>query len=470
MVLNGSKYLFLSLASAGVVYFFWLANQGAPIDPNHVTLSTKEEILSHQETLVGHYSNKLSLAPSPESDEEIHGTEKLRVFLQETQAAQPLLESNLSTEEKLKLVASIDSPVFDGLKLQASVIEIFPVKVTASEKRTLIFIGHNMVGPKNLGGIQVISISEKSTQTEQNQKGKKAQEKNETKYEIKILQTALFKDCEIHDLAVMNKNDQSYLLAAGQTNAKGFKTPSFLEVLPLENGLIKETPSIKIDLPSYAATSVLFAHDKIITATGDHDGGIVLLDDLTHLNPGIYFYQDLPHQFHELQDTRDLAANNHSIYAISGGQSNLWSLRLKGEGRMGMGAHTKALEGGLIPEAKSSIKVTPNLAYIGLGDGGTQVFDLNSMEKVGEIPQLELNALDSSLTVTNAIYINNKELLTADGEGGSRLFELKSPTTLQQVAHIQFGEKTSVNSIHQFEDFYFFATGLGGVKVVHHQK
>jgi hypothetical protein len=188
------------------------------------------------------------------------------------------------------------------------------------------------------------------------------------------------------------------------------------------------------------------------------------------LTPGHYSLADLDHRFYDLEDARDLASNNHSIYAVSGGQASLWSIRVKGNGRRGPEPFRSVLEGGLIPEAKSSIEVSQSLAYVGLGDGGTQIISLSNLKNSGSIPQYVNDELDSTLTVTNSVFVNDKELFTADGEGGSRLFYVTNKNRLDQVAHIKFGPKTSVNAVKKTGDYVLFAVGLGGVKIARHYK
>lgn len=458
MTPGGTRYLLISILSTGLLVYFWIGVD-EPLNPKHISLNSQNVVLALEDTLVAHYAKKLEdNYQAPQTP--VEKMQEVRVVLQNFQQRLATLKNKSPDDNVLKVISSISSPVIQGNKLQASAIELKELLSSAPNKETLVFIGYNMIGPKNLGAVQIISLKEVKG------KGKKAS----SSLEVTLLQTALLNDCEVHDLKVVEDETGAKLMIAGQVNDESFKTPSFLEILSLDDGIIEDISSVRIDLPSYAATSVLSAHGKVFVSVGDDQGGIVQLNNLSNVNPGKHHYSEIEHEFYELQDARDLAANNHSIYAVSGGQATLWSKRLKGEGSRGSLPVTSVLEGGLIPEAKSSIDVTQNLAYLGLGDGGTQIISLNHLSKAGEVPQMVLEELDSTLTVTNSVYVNDKELFTADGEAGSRLFYLTSPTTLEQVAHIKFGPKTSVNAINKVGDYVVFAVGLGGVKIARHFK
>jgi hypothetical protein len=411
--------------------------------------------LALEDTLITHYEKKLD--PSWSKSETLpEKIKEVRVLLLDyKQRINELKNGPKNNDQLLKLVASISAPTLEGLKLQASDIKIYESassRMKNSKKVTRVYVAYNMVGPKNMGALQIITLNDE-------------EKKNKSSLSLTLNQTVLFKDSEIHGLTIHD----NHLYLTGATSDPLFKTPASLEVFELDDGRISNEESFRIDLPSYAGTSVVAAHDFIFVSVGDDRGGIIQLSEEQLHGKGLKALDQLKHIFYDLQDPRDLAYNKHSVYAVSGGQANLWVKRMKGGGQFDS-PEIILLNGANLPEAKSTIEVTNHLAYMGLGDGGTKIISLNNYSYLGEIPQKNHSELDSTLTVTNAVGISNDEIFTADGEAGSRVFTMTSSGSLKQVANIQFGPKTSVNSVQKVGDYVVFATGLGGVKIAYLSK
>jgi len=451
VISGNSKYILFTLATSGLLFFFWVGTDSPA--PLHLTIQNDEQILALEDTLITHYEKKLD--PTWSKSETLpEKIQEVRVLLLDyKQRINELKKGPKNNDQLLKLVASISAPTLEGLKLQASDIKIYDSSSSDNDKKiTRVYVAYNMVGPKNMGALQIITLNDEK-------------KKNESSLSLTLNQTVLFKDSEIHGLTIHD----NHLYLAGATSNPDFKTPASLEVFELDDGRISNEESFRIDLPSYAGTSVVAAHDFIFVSVGDDRGGIIQLSEEQLHGKGLKALEQLKHTFFDLQDPRDLAYNNHSVYAISGGQANLWVKRMKGNGQFDS-PEVIPLNGANLPEAKSTIEVTNNLAYMGLGDGGTKIISLNNYSYLGEIPQKNHPELDSTLTVTNAVGISNDEIFTADGEGGSRVFTMTGSGSLNQVANIKFGPKTSVNSVQKVGDYVVFATGLGGVKIAYLSK
>ncbi|MCF8059605.1 MAG: hypothetical protein K9K67_09930 [Bacteriovoracaceae bacterium] len=442
---GSSKIFLIFLITLGVFISVWI-NFNSKGGVLHLTISNEDINFPIEETLIALYNKKGNENGfRPIDSDEL--PEKIRVILLDYKGKSGKIKNDPSdTHQLLNLVASIPSPIVEGHRLQASDIKIVPSKLLSKFSVTRIYIAYNMVGPKTLGALQVISLSE---------------DINGRDYptQLTLNQTVLFKDSEVHGLTI--ENDQLFL--AGATNHKAFMTPAMLEVFKLNEGRVISKDSFRIDLPSYAATSVIFAHKDLYISTGDDRGGIIQMPLPRRVDKKILSLNELDHQIYDLQDPRDLAFNSHSVYAVSGGSASLWVKK----------KHSKdtpeviPLRGGNLPEAKSSIEVTNSQAFLGLGDGGTKILSLKNFSLVGEIPQREDDQLDSTLTVTNAVGISDDEIFTADGEAGSRVFSMSNKGTIEQLANINFGPGISVNSVQKVGNYVVFATGLGGVKIAH---
>lgn len=433
-----SKYIIFITLLTGVTYYFWLGFK-SPIGDLHITISNDQALVAMEDSLIAYYKDKIE-----ESKKSPINNENIRVLLQDLNENFffPNPHSPMGDDRSLlKLIASVSSPVIKGQKLQAS--DIFIIKGNVD----LVYVSYNMVGPKSYGGVQILSLDETRD------------------HPVKLEQTLLFKDSEFHGVFA----DGNYLYLAGATTDPSFKSPAFLEILKLKKGVVTNLRGTRIDLPSYAATSVIKGFNRVFVSSGDTMGGITSFSEKKSWPVGIFSAKELRDGFYPLEDPRDLSLNGHSLYAVTGGQSSLWTRRFNGNGRGGLDT-SLPLMGANVPESKSSIIVNNNFAYLGLGDGGTQIRSLANNRILGRIPALELKHLDDALTVTNSVEIHANELFTADGEGGSRLFKIKSNGDIEQLTRIRFSEGTSVNSIKKEGNLVVFATGLGGIKVALQKK
>lgn len=337
----------------------------------------------------------------------------------------------------LQLVASVHSPVYQGKKLQASHVFINHESQQHGASEYLIYVSYNTQGPDFLGAIQILSARRGI---------------------LKLEQTVIFNDSDIHYIEVRANK----LYIAGATNDLRFSTPAMLEIVKLQGGFIPiKFDSSRFDLPSYAATAVLIENGKTYVGVGDIDGGIVKIDSINKYNDEFYKLSDISHSLYPLKDVRDLAVSENNLMALQGTDSGLWVKA------MGKDAEEKfiPLDGGNIAESKSSIDLSDQFVFLGLGDGGTQILSIDDFSLVNKIPQAMVEDLDSSLTVTNSVSAGFNEVYTADGEAGARVFNINKNGQLKQIASIRFKENISVNSVSKFGEYVVFAAGLGGVKI-----
>lgn len=352
-----------------------------------------------------------------------------RAFKSESPKSTILEPGQRFSQDTIVLLAEVSSPVFDNATMQAS--DLF---ISQTETGKKVFVTYSTRGEPFLGAVQIIEIDGIAP---------------------KLLQTVIFRDFDIHSLT--EKNGILYL--AGATSDPKFKSPAALEIITLENGLIPLPLSSKrIDLPSFAAVSVIKVRDQVFVATGNQSGGVVELNNVENVADGVIPYTSLEHQVHELDDARYLDYDEQHIYCVKGTDAGLWVLN-----REAKTSQLFHLNGATIPESKSTVEVADGRVLLALGDGGTQIFDTRTGKVNYSIPQAPHE--DPSLSVTNAASGHYREIYTADGEAGASVFQFDNKGALQHLASINFGAGLSVNAIEYLDGILVAANGNGGVKL-----
>ena len=175
-------------------------------------------------------------------------------------------------------------------------------------------------------------------------------------------------------------------------------------------------------------------------------------------------YKNLSYQFYPLDDARYLAFNNHNIFCVTGANSGLW---VKSRTSSKDDSHFVTLNGAPIPESKSSVELSDKFIFLGLGMAGASILSIDDYKIVGQIPQNEHTDLSKDVTVTNSVSAGLGEVYTADGEAGSRVFEIDEQGQLEELASVRFGPGISVNAVKKYKEYIVYATGLGGIKIAH---
>jgi hypothetical protein len=132
------------------------------------------------------------------------------------------------------------------------------------------------------------------------------------------------------------------------------------------------------------------------------------------------------------------------------------------------------LTGATIEFSKSTVELKDGKAFIGVGDGGTQIVCLSDGSVLQEVAQPLVNGLTADKTVTNAVTAYKRTMFMANGEAGVYVamapenFDKKGCEVepLNIVGSIRFDELQSANHVLYRNDMLFVATGLGGLKIV----
>lgn len=339
--------------------------------------------------------------------------------------------------DTLCLVAEISPPVYNGNTLQASDFRKYKNK---------IYVSYNTRGAPFMGALQIIDVS-------------KIQQPG-------LLQTVIFKNTDIHSLAVKKNN----ILLAGSTSESEYSTPACIEIIKLKNGLISsveeyQSQSRRIDLPSYAATSAIKINKYLGVSVGAEDGGVVFIKFNKSIKLGYNSLTNLEYSLYPLNDARYLSKNKNITGCVKGTNGGIWIINRSEIETEGVEGELINLSGATIPESKSTLQIRNNKAYLGLGDGGAQILDLESKKVLYTIDQIHSDNSASELTVTNAVSYGYKEIFTADGEGGVRVFRINN-SSVDTLAKISFGTGISINAVHYYKKHLILAAGLGGVKIV----
>lgn len=337
----------------------------------------------------------------------------------------------------LTLLAEVASPVVAGEAVQASAVWLSPAIGAV--------VSYNMRGATRLGAldyfIQLLS------------------------YTPRLVSSAAFQDADIHSLGV----DGSYTYAAQASSDPDLSTPAVLERLRLRAFRFTLSDNLKVDLPSFAATSSVSTGDVVYATSGD-GGGVYALDpdDLSVLGE------------YPLDDARwvawDEAGGRIVVAQGTPGRISVFEEGAFPDGSMNL-LDTFSFPGADIPESKSTVEIAGGKAFIAAGPDGVQIMCLDTGEIVGSVPRPDPASLglDPSVVVTNSVTVEDEVMFISNGEAGvyaaagDESFDSSAcdaPQDITVLGSLQFGDLESANHVVYRRGLLFVAAGLGGVKVV----
>ncbi len=324
----------------------------------------------------------------------------------------------------LILVAEVHSPSVDEYQLQSTAVAL------DCEKALISF---NVAGNPYKGGIKVLSIKDK----------------------ISVTSFVKFYDADIHNL---NFFENEVFVATGTSNTVNDQT-AVLEIFGINENQLNIDNAPRIGLGSYAANSVQTSGDYIYVTTGDNE----------NVGGGVYKVGMVSHQVEsnlDLHDARWLDIHDQDLYVLQGtpGKYSVVdqnTFTLKNE------VNVNGME---IPEAKSTIEIHGNMAFIAAGSAGVQIFNINDHALIGEIPVPDPSNPDM---LTNAVAYDKCLLFISNGAGGVYVAKVltdvnDNATTCETVllGYLDFDSLASVNHIAFKGDYLFIAAGLEGIKIV----
>jgi hypothetical protein len=250
-----------------------------------------------------------------------------------------------------------------------------------------------------------------------------------------------------------------------------------LKKIPL-SGMNMQTPSLQVDLPSYAGTGLAPGGGVVFATTGDN-GGMRIINSTTGAVTATV----------NMNDARDVEIlGNGDRLVLAGGSCRDTSVagvscittagtrappKIERYSSAGVLVWSTTLVGASIPESKSTLAVGSTYAAAALGDGGLSLICLADGKVMTTIPQVTVSGLASTLTVTNAVAAAPGMLMTADGQGGVSMYQIESSTTgptsacakvkLTSAGRSTFGDGSSANNISP--GTFGLTIGLFGVKI-----
>lgn len=326
----------------------------------------------------------------------------------------------------LTLVAEVAPPTVGGTSLQATEVQI-------SGNRA--YVGYNVQGETFLGAVEIFDITDTAHPT--------------------LVSKAVFTDADVNGLFVTG-ND---LFLAAATSDASFSKPAALMHMTLVGGKLADSFT-RVGLPSYAGTDVAVSGNNVYASSGADNGYVTVLNKSSLAVTG---------QF-ALADARGLAVENNTVVAVAGTPGRL----IVFDTTISSQTAQYSLSGASIAFSKSTVEVVGGKAFLGMGDGGTQLVCVASGALLGQIARPTVAGLDASVTVTNAVTADKSVLFMANGEAGvymatsDKAFTSNEcdTRTLTMEGKLKFSANQSVNHVTYRSGVLFIASGIGGLKIV----
>lgn len=337
----------------------------------------------------------------------------------------------------LTLVAELEPPVVNGRVVQATSV--------SSRRRFNFLISYNTAEDPFAGAVDYV-ISAFGVAP-------------------RLISSVAFHDSDISAVGL----DDDWIYAAQATGAGSHATPAALERLSLApSGILLENGD-RLDLTSFAATSVLPVGNVVYLTTGD-GGHLYALDASDMSTLGQFALDDARWVAHD--------ADNGRIVVVQGtpGRISIFREGVFSDGSMEL-LNTFAFPGADVPQSKSTVEIVGGKAFIAAGPEGVQVMCLDDGQIVGSVPRPDpaVVGLDPSVVVTNAVTVDEDLMFISNGEAGVYVAAgaaefagtpCGAPQSITMLGHLGFDDLESVNHVDYENKRLLVAAGLGGLKIV----
>jgi hypothetical protein len=337
-------------------------------------------------------------------------------------ADEPQLEKNF----EFTLIAESFPPVFKGVTLQATHVDVY---------NNYAFVSFNLKGMEYLGGVQVLDISIPENPL--------------------IISEAIFPNIDVSSLEYY----ESKLYLAGAydptVNDTTYETPAVIDILSLNSAMQITATDTIIDVPGYVGTDVIVrmvkGSAKIMCTSGNN--GEYLVYDPGSLNKDIGI---------DLADARAVDSYEDKMYVL---KNNPGEVVVVENSAVSM---AYALSENLTPESKSEIAVNEHGIFAAMNAGGLQYLKLDGTD-FQHIPKPEARPgeLEENF-VTNSVAVNNKLVLIGNGGAGAYVGYIGEETndSIALLGKMNFNGSESVNFVYAEDNLVFVASGLGGLKIL----
>lgn len=351
------------------------------------------------------------------------------------------LKSAVAPRYEIYLRAEVDPPSYEGKVLQASHIKIVGNNA---------FVTYNRQGEEYLGGVDVYDVSDIRNPS--------------------LIQSVIFpeKDISSIDIDPKGQGNNHFIYLTGAYNLQyhdlDLVTPAVVEKFIANQAnqfMHLAEPRQYQDLPSYMGNDVRYNHEgnEAVYSTSGSGGG------LTILNNGLRDPRFIPVEYARSIDLDDewlvvfSAENNNSRLVVMDHDGEIVREIPTG------GDHFD--DEGKYLEAKSIVRLHNGLAFVAVGTGGMEVYDINSGNKVGSLPRPDILDDEKPLNyVSNGVSVHGDLVLVANGGSGVHIAWNDGTGEMASLGKFTFEYGSSANFIEARDNKIFVATGKGGLKIL----
>lgn len=272
----------------------------------------------------------------------------------------------------------------------------------------------------------------------------------------RLVSQAILSTSDVLALAVSD----SHIYLATSSEDPTYKERAVLERIALQGGRLSTTTT-RVQLPSYVATGVDVSSKWVYVTSGNGGpgvGGLTILDrnTLARVSGDVF------------ADARAVTGASGKYVAVSQGGPARLRLYNAATGAL---TSTVSLQGGTIPDSKSSVALTDTWGFVATGDGGVQVVDLSGGIVRGIVPRPNVPGVSSADAVTNAVSLSGDFILAADGGAGVAVTwsDHRGVGSGQRPTLVPLGRLLlpgSANYIASDNNAMFVAQGSAGLQVL----
>ena len=335
----------------------------------------------------------------------------------------------------LTLRAEVDPPTVAGRSVQATSVSIVTGKKAV--------VSYNLQGMARMGALDYFD--------------------HLNKQDPRLRSSIVFADS---DVSAVNAS-KDFVYAAVATDDPSFAEPAVLERIDLRGNRFNLRDDVRVQLTSFAGTSVAVAEDYVYATSGDGGELVAFDEDLEVVGRVV------------LDDARWVAWDEEEdrIVVLQGTPGRLSVFR---EGSFPGGSiellETYDVPGTDVPESKSTVEIVGGKAIVAAGPAGTQVVCLATGEVIGSVPIPDPASLglDPSVVVTNAVTVDEEFLYISNGEAGVYVaaagedFEEDECDigSIRVVGRLRLPDLQSVNHVAFGDGLLYVAAGIGGLKII----
>jgi hypothetical protein len=375
-------------------------------------------------------------APSSPSIEITNPSEGTRLDPGNIELSVRNLNSNsvVDTDFKIKQVAVLAAPSIGDFALQATDVIVHG---------DFAFVSYNRQGSDQMGGVDIVDISNPSKPVLRSQ--------------------LLLKDRDVN--AVVASNDEVFIVGANRAEDEG---PAYLAKISYKDGRF-EGDLTSVWAPGYAGTDIVIQDDIVFVSSGDRAGVFgYRIKDLMMVSK------------EEIYDARAIAINSCeptrlSVLTGQPAELSIFQTHAKSESYpiFELLSHYD-LGGAKTPEAKSTLQMGQNYALASQGEAGFSIVCKESGKILSQNPVETSDAVAAEDSATNAVSAMSGLIFAANGGAGLHVYSAKvgsqnpgcSGIETHIIGRVDFGHYASANHVFATKKMIFVASGLGGLKIL----